>query len=143
MKRAAPNIPCHCSALRRAARIITELYDRDLASAGLTLPQFSLLRRLERAGPSSLTRLAEVVHLERTTLGRNLRPLEDAGLIESRASEADARVRVIALSELGEATLARAMPMWRRAQQRLEGGLGADRVALLRGLLADLDTLRS
>lgn len=137
------SIPCHCGALRRAARIVTELYDRDLAGVGLTLPQFSLLRRLKRVEPVSITRFSEVVHLERTTLGRNLKPLQNSGLIESRASDKDARVRVICLTKLGKSTLERAMPVWRRTQKRLESSFGPEQLSLLRDLLGKIDKLQT
>lgn len=141
MASARPSSPCHCSTLRRASRALTALYDRALEPAQLTLPQFSLLRRIQRAGPASLTRLAQVVQLERTTLGRNLRPLEEAGLVESRASETDARERVIALTPAGVQALDAAVPLWRKAQGKVEQHLGAQRLAQLRELLDDLEAL--
>lgn len=133
--------PCHCSALRRASRAVTALYDRALAPAQLTLPQFSLLRRLKRAGPSSLTRLAEVVQIERSSLGRNLRPLEAAGWVESRAGEGDARERIVALTSAGELAIERALPLWHKAQRKVEQQLGLQRLALLRELLGDVEAL--
>jgi DNA-binding MarR family transcriptional regulator len=133
--------PCHCSALRRASRTLTATYDRALAAAEITLPQFSLLRRLERAGPSSLTQLAEVAGLERSTLGRNLRPLEAAGWVESRSSDADARERIVALTAEGERVIARAAPLWRAAQDNVERRLGAQRLDSLRDLLDDIESM--
>ncbi len=135
--------PCYCNTLRRATRAVTGLYDRKLEPAGLTLPQLSLLRQLKKAGPLSITRLAEVVGLERTTLGRNMRPLEQAGLVESVASEVDARERVVKVSRSGDQVMERAAPLWRKAQQAIEHRLGKDRVLLLREILVELETLRT
>ncbi len=81
--------------------------------------------------------------MERTTLGRNLRPLEHAGLVESIASDADARERVIALTATGERAIWSAVPLWRTAQASIERRLGADRLALLRELLEELETLHA
>jgi DNA-binding MarR family transcriptional regulator len=133
--------PCHCNGLRRATRAITGLYDRTLEPIGLTLPQLSLLRQLKRAGPLSVTRLAVVVGLERTTLGRNLRPLEQRGLIESVASEIDARERVVQVTSRGDRAMKSAAPLWRNAQQTVEQGLGRERLELLHEILDKLVAL--
>ncbi|MCB1787001.1 MAG: MarR family transcriptional regulator, partial [Gammaproteobacteria bacterium] len=72
---------CHCTRLRRAAHAVTRLYDEALAATGLTVTQFSLLRTISRLDEPYITTLAEATGLERSTLGRNLRPLEKAGLV--------------------------------------------------------------
>lgn len=139
----SPRTRCHCNGLRRATRAITSLYDRMLESIGLTLPQLSLLRQLKRAGPLSVTRLAVVVGLERTTLGRNLRPLEQRGLVESVASEIDARERVVQVTSRGERAMKSAAPLWRNAQQAVERGLGRERLELLHEILDKLAALEA
>lgn len=139
----SPRTRCHCNSLRRATRAITSLYDRMLESIGLTLPQLSLLRQLKRAGPLSVTRLAVVVGLERTTLGRNLRPLEQRGLVESVASEIDARERVVQVTSRGERAMKSAAPLWRNAQQAVEQGLGRERLELLHEILDKLAALEA
>ena len=135
--------PCHCSGLRRATRVVTSLYDRTLEPSGLTLPQLSLLRQLKRAGPLSVTRLAVVVGLERTTLGRNLLPLEQKGLVESVASNIDARERVVQVTSRGDRAMKSAAPLWRNAQQLVEQGLGRERLEVLHELLDRLAALEA
>ena len=67
---------CNCLALRQAARQATQLYDRHLAPAGLRTTQFSVLINLRRLGPMTINRLAAQMVMDRTTLGRNVLPLE-------------------------------------------------------------------
>ena len=74
---------CACAKLRRSARIVSTLYDAALEPCGLSVVQFSLLRMLQRSGPSSLTQFAEAAGYDRTTLNRTLKPLEAAGLVAS------------------------------------------------------------
>src|SRR5262249_16201809 len=68
--------PCACAPLRRAARAVTAAYDAALAPSGLRITQFGILRRLARLGPLPVTRLAAESALERSTMGRNVNPLE-------------------------------------------------------------------
>ena len=72
---------CNCLALRQAARQATQLYDRHLAPAGIRTTQFSVLANLRRLGPMTINRLAAEMVIDRTTLGRNILPLERDGLI--------------------------------------------------------------
>ena len=74
-------IPCACITLRRAARAVTAAYDAALAPSGLRVTQFSVLRKLARLGPLPVTRLATGAALDRSTMGRNLNPLERRGLV--------------------------------------------------------------
>jgi len=128
---------CHCTRLRRAAHTVTRLYDEALADAGLTVTQFSLLRTISRLDEPYISTLAEATGLERSTLGRNLRPLEKAGLVAFGRAE-DARMRVVRLTPGGEHTLQQALPRWRTAQRRLADTLGAERLAALEALLDDV-----
>uniref|UniRef100_UPI000471FC68 MarR family winged helix-turn-helix transcriptional regulator n=1 Tax=Paenibacillus zanthoxyli TaxID=369399 RepID=UPI000471FC68 len=70
---------CNCINLRRASLAITELYDRYLAPSGLNNSQFSLLRHIDRMGPASVSDVALKMRLDRTTLVRNLKTLEQQG----------------------------------------------------------------
>ena len=76
--------PCACSTLRRAARAVTAAYDAALAPSGLRITQFGILRKLARLGPLPVTRLAAEAALDRSTMGRNLNPLERAACFGSR-----------------------------------------------------------
>jgi DNA-binding MarR family transcriptional regulator len=128
---------CLCGTLRRAARSATSVYDRALRPTGLRVTQFAVLRILDRAGPLPVTRLAAEASLERTTMARNLDPLERRGLVRITADEDDARSRIAALTGDGRAALAEALPHWQEAQAEL-----ARRVDLhsVRSLAAALST---
>ena len=107
---------CACFAVRRAARAITQIYDRHMRGTGLRASQFTVLVVLELVGePVPMSRLAARLGVERTTLTRNLRPLEAKRYITIRASD-DQRVRTVAITERGRAAAAAAMPSWRKAQ---------------------------
>ena len=77
---------CNCFAVRSAARHVTQLYDQLLAPVGLRVTQFSILAKLERKGPLTINVLADDLVMDRTTLGRNIRPLERDGLISVEAA---------------------------------------------------------
>lgn len=110
---------CTCGVLRRAARAATAIYDQALRPTGLRVTQFAILKILDRSGPLPVTRLAAQAALERTTMARNLDPLERRGLVRVTAGETDARSRLAELTEEGRATLAEAWPYWQGAQERL------------------------
>ncbi len=132
---------CACSKLRRSARIVSALYDEALAPSGLTVAQFALLRTLERTGPCSLTALAEASGLDRTTLNRNLRPLEEADMVAS-ASGTDQRARIVQVTDVARAAMRTAAPHWRDAQARVEAVLGGDRETLFH-ILDRVEALRT
>jgi DNA-binding MarR family transcriptional regulator len=125
---------CACSNLRQAGRAVTQFYDQALRPVGLRSTQFTLLATLRATGPLALTTLAERAVLDRTTLARNLAVLRRNGLVRIRPG-ADARVRMIEITEAGLARLAKAMPRWRQAQRAMAEGLGPKR---LEHLLDDL-----
>ena len=128
---------CVCINLRRLARLTTQLYDEAMADSGLKITQYSLLCAIERTQPAALSALAEEVDLDRTTLARNLAPLEREGLVILSAGT-DRRVTQIALTPRGRAAIRRARPQWERAQRRVLERLGAERVAMIRELAAEL-----
>lgn len=129
---------CNCASLRRAARRISNFYDSELAPAGLRATQFAILALVNEMEQASVNNVAERLGLDRTTAGKNLRPLEKAGLISVGSSRNDARQRVISLTKTGFATLKQALPLWKRAQSRFETANGAAKAAQLRGMLRDL-----
>jgi DNA-binding MarR family transcriptional regulator len=115
------DMPCACSTLRRATRAVTAAYDSALAPVGLRITQFAVLRSLARLGPLPVSRLAAEIALDRSTMGRNLDPLERRGLVRFAVGEYDQRERVAHLTPAGEAAIASALPYWRDAQRRIDG----------------------
>ena len=122
---------CACLNVRRTARAVTALYDRTLAPTGLRTGQLTLLVALERAGPVPFTRLAGFLGMDRTTLTRNLSPLQRDRLV-AMAPGADRRVRLATITEKGRKVLAAAIPLWEEAQDRIAGTLGAGRWQAIR-----------
>ena len=114
---------CTANNLRRASREISAVFDAALAEIGLRGTQFSLLTALTIGGEMPLTRLAEALSLDRTTLTRNLAPLEREGLV-ARVPSADGRVRRVALTARGQEVLERALPRWEAAQRGVIEALG-------------------
>ncbi|CAE6913737.1 MULTISPECIES: MarR family winged helix-turn-helix transcriptional regulator [Pseudomonas] len=128
---------CLCTQLRRASRGVTRRYDDALAAVGLGAAQFSLLRHVQRLGQPSISALAEAMGLDRSTLGRNLRVLEEQALLQ--LSEArDLRAREVSLTDAGERRIAQALPLWEQVQQELNLQLGEGRRAELMQLLEAL-----
>jgi len=126
---------CNCFAVRSAARHITQLYDQFLAPSGLRTTQFSILAKLDRLGPMTINALAEAMVTDRTTLGRNIRPLQRDGLISIAASAADRRAKELHLTKTGTKRLDEARKAWSQAQTRFEHTFGAKRSANLRDML--------
>lgn len=134
-KAAVPETPCSCAMLRRAARRVTQRYDRALEPAGLRLTQYSILANLDAHGAMSITALAERLGMDRTTLSRTLRPLEGGGLVRLQGG-ADRRAREVALTAGGAGRLAAARPLWQEAERAFRRELGPADSATLRQLLA-------
>ena len=107
---------CPCAALRRASRAVTQHYERAFRGTGLRGTQFTLLAVLTQTGPLPVSSLASEAGLERTTLTRNLRLLQDKGFVCVRSVDADQRVRRVELTREGRAAAARGLPAWRKAQ---------------------------
>ena len=125
---------CTCFNLRKVTRAVTQLYDNMMRPSGLRPTQFSLLVAARLVGPVSMTRLAELTVMDRTTLTRNLELLQKQGLIEVTAGE-DRRTRIVTITAQGNAALARALPLWKKAQSHVVETLSEARWrAILLGL---------
>jgi DNA-binding MarR family transcriptional regulator len=126
--------PCNCYSLRQATRRVTQLYDRALAPLDLRATQYSLLAEVERLGPISLIPLADAMVMDRATLGHNIRPLEARGYLTLSVGR-DRRSREVSLTKAGRKLLAKAMPLWQRAQAEFEAEIGVKEAAAMRTLL--------
>jgi DNA-binding MarR family transcriptional regulator len=131
---------CHCTTLRGASRRISNLYDQCLAPTGLRVTQFAILAVAAEAAAPSVNRLASILDLDRTTIGKNLRPLERECLIEIDVDPADRRTRLVRVSNRGLTRLSQALPLWQGAQRRFEKANGVARSAEIRSTLAGLAT---
>lgn len=128
---------CTCLAMRQAARHVTQLYDQLLAPVGLRATQFAILSRLRR-GPMTINALAAALVMDRTTLGRNILPLQRDGLVEVVAAPSDKRRRELRLTETGREKHRQAVERWSLAQARFDEVFGGERAAQLRGLLHEV-----
>src|SRR2546421_11420542 len=116
---------CNCLAVRQAARHVTQFYDRFLALAGLRTTQFSILARLRRRGPMTINALAADMVMDRTTLGRNILPLERDGLVRIAPATSDRRSKEVHLTRRGEKRVEAALEGWTDAQARFEAAFGS------------------
>jgi DNA-binding MarR family transcriptional regulator len=133
---AATPAPCNCQAIRAAARRVSQFYDQCLAPSGLRTSQFTILAMLKRSGPLTINALADIMVTDRTTLGRNVLPLQRDGLISIEPSAADRRAKELALTAKGDKRRRAAAKLWLAAQTRFDAVFGARRAADLRALLA-------
>lgn len=132
----APSTTCVCFHLRRAARTVTQTYERVLAPSGLVPGQYSLLTVLHRFGPRPLSALADLMGMDRTTLTRNLRPMERDGLVRVKAGDKeDQRIRRVGLTAAGERKWQEAEPLWAQVHRQMVEGLGTDGWPALRDQL--------
>jgi DNA-binding MarR family transcriptional regulator len=129
---------CNCMALRKAARRVSNFYDSVLAPSGLRATQYSILALLSEVGAVSINDLARHLELDRTTTGKNLRPLRVAKLVKIAPSPNDGRSRLVTLTDGGMTALRTARPLWRRAQAEFESGNGKKLASDLRQLLSGL-----
>ena len=137
-------VPATCAHfnVRRADRVMTQLYDEMLRPSGLKSTQFTLLTAIRLRGPVTIKGLAEAIVMDRTTLTRNLRPLEKEGWIAILPGT-DRRVREVSVTEKGSRALDRAFPLWREAQAHVAERLGKARLSdLLGDLAATVDVVR-
>jgi len=129
---------CNCLALRQAARQVTQFYDRFLGPSGLRATQYSILAKLKRNGPMTINALAADLVMDRTTLGRNVLPLERDGLVAIGRSKTDRRSKELRLTRGGAARFATAFAAWTRAQASFDRTFGAERARDLRHLMHDV-----
>src|SRR5262245_15995088 len=107
---------CACASLRRAARALTQEYDAAVRSGRLRATQLTLMAAVVSADGRAMTAVGRALGMDRTTLTRNLHPLERAGLVRVAASADDARRKVLRLTPKGTRLLAAAVPRWARVQ---------------------------
>jgi DNA-binding MarR family transcriptional regulator len=114
--------------------LLTARYDAALSPAGLTAAQFETLGVVQALEPCSGRVLAERLAVDKTTLSRNLRSMQDAGWIAATASKGDARQMDYALTAAGRKKLAKAMPLWQQVHNATTERLGSHAVSSQRAL---------
>ena len=129
---------CACDQLRRVTRGITQLYDNGMVPSGLKVTQLPIFVGLGSEGDLPLSILADKLALDRTTLTRNLKVLEDRGLIRTYEHADDARVRMVSMTLEGSAMLKGALERWEQVQEYVEASFGRERLMALASELAAL-----
>ena len=127
-------LDCTCFRIRGAARRVSQIYSKHLASTGLKISQFSLLGFVTAQGPVSIGRLSDLLATDRTTLTRNLGQLLKDGLIE-RAKSGDKRRHELVATPAGSALFKRALPLCAAAEQEVRDAIGAKLTADLHGAI--------
>ncbi len=126
---------CNCLAVRQAARHVTQFYDQFLAPIGLRMTQFSVLSRIKKRGPMTINALAAELVMDRTTLGRNVLPLEREKLIAILPGKTDRRSKELHLTELGRERYEAGAKRWAAAQRQFDVAFGDRRASELRAIL--------
>jgi DNA-binding MarR family transcriptional regulator len=126
---------CNCTALRKASRRVSQLYDSVLEPCGLRTTQRAILTQIARSGVPLAGELATALVMNRGALTHNLKPLERSELVAVRSDPADHRRRLIAITPKGRRKLAESQALWSRAQRRFERAFGASKTSALRGAL--------
>ena len=128
---------CYVTAVRKASRRLTQLYDDTLASAGLRSTQYAILSELAaRSGePFTMSELAAALILDRSALGHSVRPLLRDNLISLEKAAGDARVKNVVLTPHGREKVESAHRLWKDAQDRFVSVAGEMEADLLRDLL--------
>jgi DNA-binding MarR family transcriptional regulator len=115
---------CNCTALRKASRRISQLYDAALAPSGLKTTQRAILAQISRSEPTTVGKLAEALVMDSGALAHTLKPLERDGLVDVAVDPDDRRNRLITLTQRGRAKLAETDALWAKAQRGFEAAFG-------------------
>jgi DNA-binding MarR family transcriptional regulator len=131
---------CTCFNLRKASRAVTQKFDEILKPSGLLVTQFTVLVAVGISEAKTINELAEILVMDRTTLTRNLKPLEREGWLKIEPGQ-DRRTRIVRLTDDGKATLTKALPLWKQAQDSTIAVLGQQRWSALLSHLIEATAL--
>lgn len=131
-------LPCYSAMLRSASRRLGHRYNSALAEFGINITQFSLLSMIKRIEPISLTTLAKMMELERSTVGRNVKVLEKMEFVELSQGDQDQREVILKLTQKGHQLLTKALPYWQKVQKEIEDKIGQDKILVLTDILKHL-----
>jgi DNA-binding MarR family transcriptional regulator len=128
---------CNNTALKKASRKLSQLYNDILAPTGLKSTQLSILFEINRfqETPPTMKDLAAALVMDRSTLGQNLRPLERDGFVALEEHETDGRSKYVVLTRAGKKKVTEGAVLWKKAQERFEKTFGAEEAEALRTVL--------
>jgi DNA-binding MarR family transcriptional regulator len=133
---------CVCFNIRKSTRLLTAHYDRVMNPTGLKVTQFSLLMTVMHQDAASVSQLSNILGMDRTTLSRNVRLLEQKGLITVSTGE-DRREQRISLTDRGREAIDQAIPFWEEAQAEVVARFGEEWVQGFLSNLKQLNRLKS
>src|SRR5262245_29555098 len=113
---------CACLKVRTAGRAVTRVYDDAFRPLGLRATQLSVLVAVVSREAVSIASLSRMLGMDRSTLARNLRPLEEKGLV-ALGPEGHHRSRTLSITSKGEQLVRKALPLWEKTQEKLRGEL--------------------
>ncbi|MBM0744817.1 winged helix-turn-helix transcriptional regulator (plasmid) [Phormidium sp. CLA17] len=131
---------CACFNLRKASRAVTHHFDESLKPSGLLITQFTILVAVAMAETGTINELAEILVMDRTTLTRNLKPLDREGWLKIEPGQ-DQRTRLVSLTPNGKAALIKALPLWKQAQDSVVEVFGQQRLNILLSSLTEATAL--
>ena len=134
--------PCTCLNLRRSANALTDIYNQYLKLSELTISQYSILRHIHSLSPVNVSDLSNALRLDRTTLVRNLKHLEEKNLVMD-ISECGSRNRELQLTENGKHVFLVANGLWEEAQSDLVKYLGNEDAEKLAELLEKVERYKN
>lgn len=130
---------CTCFNVRRVSRVITQFFDAEVRRHGMRPTQTPILRALQARHGWGMSELSEWLGMERTTLLRNLRPLQRDGLVRVKGAGRGGHVE-LEITAKGRAALAKMLPSWRAAQDKVVATLGVERWSRIINDLAEVAT---
>ncbi|MFZ5680218.1 MAG: MarR family winged helix-turn-helix transcriptional regulator [Pseudomonadota bacterium] len=131
-------ISCHCLALRKASRRISQLYDVALAPSGLKMTQRAILAQVERSGSTTIGMLAAEMVMDAGGLAHTLKPLIRDGYLTIEIDRQDRRSRLVRLTRLGKSKLRQSDLLWKKAHRSFEQGFGRTQSSVLRAAVEHL-----
>ena len=126
---------CGCLNIRKASRVVTQLFDEALEPIGLRSTQLAILVTVAAHGPASIAKLSRELVMDPSTLARNLQPLLNLELLDKTAGPTGNR-KLISLSEKGITTITDAIPLWEAAQKRLLQHFGSQQWPMFMSFLS-------
>jgi DNA-binding MarR family transcriptional regulator len=109
---------CACLKVRTASRAVTRFYDDAFRPMGLRATQLSVLVAVAFCEAVSIASLSRNLGMDRSTLTRNLRPLEEKGLV-ALGPEGHHRSRTLSVTSKGDQLVRKALPLWEKTQKKL------------------------
>jgi DNA-binding MarR family transcriptional regulator len=128
---------CACFNVRRISRMLTQYFDAEVRRHGIRPTQTPILGALKAKDGWGMAELSEWLGMERTTLVRNLRPLQRDGLVRAKGGGRGGHVE-LEITGKGRAALARTLPAWRSAQDKVIAILGRERWS---AIISDLEAV--